>query len=88
VESRKPGLHLDQSAIYKIQIQGRLDEKWAGYFNETSVITEKTTDGTTITTLICDVADQSALHGLLRKTRDLDLPLLLVEFVSTQTKKD
>jgi hypothetical protein len=84
----RPGLHLDQSALYRIKIQGRLNEKWIGYFDELSVEIIKTMEGTTETVVMCEVADQSALHGLLRKIRDLDLPLLLVEFVSIQKKKD
>jgi hypothetical protein len=38
-------------------------------------------DGTTTTTLTGTVNDQSALHGLLARVRDLSLPLLLVERV-------
>jgi hypothetical protein len=34
------------------------------------------------TLLICPVADQAALHGLLKRVRDLGMPLLSVNFVN------
>jgi len=59
---------------YEIRLRGHLDSRWAAWFDGLSLTTEK--DGTTI---ICGpVADQSALHGLLQKVRDLGLPLVSV----------
>jgi hypothetical protein len=59
---------------YEIRIKGHLDGKWADWFEDMSFTHER--DGTTI--LAGPVVDQAALHGLLRKVRDLGLPLLSV----------
>lgn len=64
----------DESAVYQIRIQGHLDPQWAGWFDGLSIARES--DGTTL--LAGRVADQAALHGLLRKVRDLGLTLLSV----------
>jgi hypothetical protein len=59
---------------YEIRLKGHLDSRWAAWFDGLSLTNEN--DGTTI---ICGpVADQSALHGLLQKVRDLGLPLVSV----------
>jgi hypothetical protein len=65
---------------YEIRLQGHLDSRWAAWFDGLSLT--NSSDGITI---ICGpVADQSALHGLLQKVRDLGLPLVSV----TQVQPD
>jgi hypothetical protein len=59
---------------YDIRIQGHLDSRWAAWFDGMSLTTES--DGTTV--LSGPVVDQSALHGLLQKVRDVGLPLVSV----------
>ncbi|CAN7264050.1 hypothetical protein LJR153_001211 [Paenibacillus sp. LjRoot153] len=59
---------------YEIRLKGCLDARWADQFEGMSLTHES--DGTTI--LFGPVADQAALHGLLRKVRDLVLPLISV----------
>jgi len=63
------------SAWYEIRLQGRLDPRWATWF-EGMTLTDHT-DGTTVIHGL--VADQAALHGLLQRLRDLGLPLLSVD---------
>lgn len=60
--------------LYEIRLKGHLNDRWADWFEGFSFIRES--DGTTI--LSGAVADQAALHGLLRKVRDLGLPLISV----------
>ena len=60
--------------LYHIRLQGHLDSEWGDWFG--SVTVTSIADGTTL--LICEVIDQAALHGLLRRIRDLGLPLLSV----------
>ena len=60
--------------IYQIRVQGHLGRQWADRFEELSIILEE--DGTTL--LTGPVVDQAALHGILRKIRDLGVPLLSV----------
>ncbi|MEH7112149.1 hypothetical protein V7124_07155 [Neobacillus niacini] len=59
---------------YEIRLQGQLDTRWADRFAGMTFNHES--DGTTI--LTGQVVDQAALHGLLRKVRDLGLPLVSV----------
>jgi hypothetical protein len=61
-------------AWYEIQVQGRLSSLWATRF-EGMTLTSRG-DGTTL--LQGPVADQAALHGLLRTLGDLGIPLLSV----------
>ena len=62
---------------YEIRLKGHLDVRWADQFEGLSFTYER--DGTTI--LSGPVVDQAALYGLLRKLRDLGLPLLSVMHV-------
>jgi hypothetical protein len=59
---------------YEIRIQGHLDNRWATWFDGLTLTTGS--DGTT--TMSGLVVDQSALHGLLHKVRDVGLPLISV----------
>jgi hypothetical protein len=64
-----------ESARYEIRLQGRLDPRWAAWFDGMTL--RPHADGTTV---ICgQVADQAALYGLLQRLRDLGLPLLSVD---------
>jgi len=63
-----------EASMYAIRLQGHLDQRWAGSFEGFSFTHER--DGTT--TLLGLVIDQAALHGCLRKVRDLGLPLIAV----------
>ena len=62
---------------YEIRLKGHLDDRWADRFEDMSFIHES--DGTTI--LAGPLVDQAALYGLLRKVRDLGLPLIAVNQV-------
>ena len=59
---------------YEIRIKGHLDDKWADWFEGLTITRED--NGETL--LTGPVVDQAALHGLLRKVRDLGMPLLSV----------
>jgi hypothetical protein len=64
----------DGAGRYEIRVKGRLDSRWADWFDGLSLTNES--DGTTV--IHGPVIDQAALHGLLRKLRDLNLPLISV----------
>ena len=76
---RSPGPN--EAATYQIKIQGRLSERWSSWFDGLSISTETAEDGSVLTTITGPVADQSALHGLISRIRDLGLSLVLVERV-------
>jgi hypothetical protein len=66
-EHHEPGL-------YQIRITGHLDDKWADWFEGLTITLEDNGD----TLLTGPVVDQAALHGLLKKIRDLGMPLVSV----------
>ncbi len=65
---------LHEPRVYDIRLKGHLDARWANSFEGLSLTHDS--DGTTI--LSGPVVDQAALYGLLRKVRDLGLPLVSV----------
>ncbi len=72
-------LHLHRPQQYQIRVEGRLGVEWAEWFDGLT-ITPAENDETLITGW---VADQAALYGLLKKVRDLGLPLLSVNSLDT-----
>ena len=60
--------------FYQIRLEGHLGREWADWFGGLSVTLED--NGETL--LTGPVVDQAALHGLLRKVRDLGMPLVSV----------
>ncbi len=65
----------DGPASYVLRVQGALDAHWAAWFDGLTLTVA--VDGTTA--LAGTLADQAALHGVLRKIRDLGLALITVE---------
>jgi hypothetical protein len=68
-----------QSMVYQVRIKGHLGRQWTEWFGDVTITLED--NGETL--LICPVVDQAALdqaalYGLLRKVRDLGLPLISV----------
>ena len=59
---------------YQIKLKGHLNESWADWFDGMTFIHRD--DGTT--TLTGEIIDQAALHGVLKRVRDLGLPLISV----------
>jgi len=64
----------DEAGRYEIRLQGHLEDRWTDWFGGLTLTREES--GTTL--LTGPVGDQAALYGLLRKVRDLGLPLLSV----------
>ena len=75
------GLQIIQSAKYQIKIQGRQIEGWADWMSDLEIVTERNSEGTTHTTLTGVVKDQAGLHGMLNRIRDLNIPLISVQYV-------
>ncbi len=70
----RPNPDPSQSLVYQIRLKGQLDSQWADWFEGLAVTLEE--DGNTL--LTGPVTDQAALHGLLKKIRDLGMPLISV----------
>lgn len=63
---------------YQITIEGDLDDKWQQWFGGMEIVPEPGCEGLSHTRLVGYVADQSALHGLLARIRDLNLTIISV----------
>jgi hypothetical protein len=70
--SSKPDIN--QPLVYQIRIKGHVSPQWTDWFEGLAITLEESGD----TLLTGEVADQAALHGLLKKVRDLGMPLLSV----------
>jgi hypothetical protein len=81
-DNHRPDASSGQNAIYQITIRGHLGHQWTSWFDGLTVTTEES--GNTL--LVGEVIDQAALHGLLKKVRDLGLPLLSVVPVSPESR--
>ena len=66
-----------QPMVYQIRIKGHLGRQWTDWFEGLTITQQE--DGDTLMT--GPVIDQSALYGLLKKVRDLGLPLISVNRV-------
>jgi hypothetical protein len=64
----------DEPGLYEIRLKGHLEKRWTLWFEGMTITLEENGD----TLLSGLVVDQPALHGLLRKVRDLGMPLVAV----------
>lgn len=72
--NHNPKTDPDIPMVYQIRIRGHLDCQWTNWFEGMNITLQDNGD----TLLSGPVADQAALHSLLRKVRDLGMPLLSV----------
>lgn len=70
--------------IYRIRLKGHLGEEWAEWFAGMTITRESNGD----TLLTGPVVDQAALHGLLKKVRDLGLPLIAMQRIPQDRMRD
>ena len=69
-----------QSVVYQIRVKGHLGFQWQDWFGGLTVTLED--NGETL--LTGPVVDQAALHGLIKKVRDLGMPLVSVFRIAQQ----
>ena len=63
-----------QTVVYQIRLKGHLGNEWTDWFDGFTITLEENGD----TLLTGPVIDQAALHGLLKKVRELGMPLVSV----------
>lgn len=69
--------HPDEPTVYQIRLQGYLGQHWTDWFGALTITYEES--GNTL--LTGPIVDQAALYGLLKRVRDLGIPLLSVNRV-------
>lgn len=70
----------DQASLgYEIRVIGHLDPRWSAWFDGLDLSLEN--DGTTV--ISGPIADQAALHGVLRRLRDIGLTLVSITQVDS-----
>ena len=73
----------DEFGLYEFRLKGHLDDRWSDWFEGLTITLEENGD----TLLTGPVIDQAALHGLLKRVRDLGITLLSVNFVDPDQAK-
>ena len=71
------------ASYYEIRLKGHLEARWEQWFDGLTITLEENGD----TLLTGPVIDQAALHGLLKKVRDLGLPLVSVVHIVQQKRR-
>ena len=66
-------------SVYNIRVKGHLDGGWSEWFDELEILNLENGDAL----LSGEIVDQSALHGVLTKVRDLGLPLIAVSRIKS-----
>lgn len=77
IQMSKPAAN---SAYYEIRLKGQLNARWGDWFEDMTITLDDNGD----TLLSGPVVDQAALHGLLKKVRDVGLTLLSVNSVKQE----
>lgn len=75
---------LEKGGLHEIRVEGHLDERWSDWVEGLTFTHEP--DGTT--TLSGVLADQSALHGVLNRMRDLGVPIISVRRLDAATPRE
>lgn len=77
-KQRKPRPDVREPQVYAIRVQGHLGRAWTEWFAGLAITLDDNGDAL----LTGPVVDQAALHGVLKKVRDLGIPLVSVTRVS------
>ena len=67
----------DQTSVFQIRIKGHLSYQWTDWFDGMAITLED--EGNTL--LTGPVTDQATLHGLIKKVRDLGMPLVSIDSI-------
>ena len=70
----------EMPGTYRIQVRGVVDAKWSDWLGGMTITTRER-EGSHVTDMVGEVADQAVLAGILNALYEMHLPLLRVEFL-------
>ena len=70
--------------IYQIKIKGELDHSWSDWLGNVEITSDLVEDGSVVTTMMVDAADQPVLFGILDRIRDMNLLPISVERIDKE----
>jgi hypothetical protein len=79
-------LHMHARAVYRITVQGSLDERWSDWLEGMRVVQIDGAGAAAQTVLKGNLTDQSALIGVLSVLQGLGLPVISVEYLGQDTR--
>jgi hypothetical protein len=85
MESYQHKLKMYDFIVYRIYIQGALDDSWSDYFETRDITVEMDEHGNPVTVLTTGAMDQSALVGLINRLSSLGLPLIALEYLCEES---
>jgi len=85
---RRQKLNMYEPSVFRIRVQGELNESWCEYFGTQSLTVCVDESGSPATILISAPVDQSALVGMINHLNALGVPLISVECLATETISD
>lgn len=80
--SRNKKLNFKKAAIYKIIVQGVLDESWSDRYRGMQITVERKKEQTAISTLVGEIRDQSALSGILNTLYEIQMTVISVNMLT------
>jgi hypothetical protein len=83
----QPRLNMCQPAVFRLRLQGTVDESWTEYFGAQSLVVEVDAGGHAVTALTTEPVDQAGLIGIINYVNMLGLPLVSVDCLSTECQK-
>ena len=71
-----------KAAIYKIVVQGAINESWSDRMHGMQIKVEKRTDNIPFSSLVGEIRDQSALSSILNSLYDMHMTVISVNMLS------
>ncbi len=75
-------------ALYQLQVRGVLDASWRESMQVDTIVVQESSDHGSITVLTGSFRDQAALRGALDRLYRLNLPLISVQYISRQSRRE
>jgi hypothetical protein len=81
-------ISIETPATYRIRVKGNLDDTWSERLAGMDIMSKSTEDNESISTLVGTLVDQAELVGVLNNLYELHLPLLTVEVLEGDRRKE